>query len=213
MIHELIGMKIKVCGMKNPENIKAVAGLSPDYMGFICYDLSPRYVAALPPDVLEALPKSIYKTAVFVNEEAEKINMLINEYGFNAVQLHGSESPAFCQDLRSKVTVFKAFGVDNNFDFAQLNAYNGFVDYLMFDTKTDGYGGSGKTFDWDILNNYQLDIPFFICGGLSMDNLEKVKQIKHPAFYGVDLNSRFETAPGVKDVERLRQAFKLLRAN
>jgi phosphoribosylanthranilate isomerase len=206
-------MRIKVCGMKDPENIKAVAGLSPDYMGFICYDLSPRYVAALPPDVLEALPQSIYKTAVFVNERAEKIELLINEFGFNAVQLHGSESPDFCHYIRTKATVFKAFGLDDDFDFEQLNAYEGFVDYLMFDTKTDGHGGSGKTFDWDILNKYKLDVPFFVCGGLSLDNLEKVKQIKHPAFYGVDLNSRFETEPGMKDVEKLRQAFKLLRAN
>ncbi|MFD1255885.1 phosphoribosylanthranilate isomerase [Mucilaginibacter terrae] len=204
-------MKIKVCGMKDPENIKEVAGLSPDYMGFICYDLSPRYVAALPPAVLEALPQSVYRTAVFVNEDAGKINLLVKEYGFNAVQLHGGESPEFCQALRSKVTVFKAFGIDDAFKFDQLNAYAGYVDYLMFDTKTEVHGGSGKAFNWDTLNNYKLDIPFFICGGLSLDNLQKVKQIKHPAFYGVDLNSRFETEPGMKDITKLREAFKILR--
>lgn len=206
-------MKIKVCGMKNPENIEAVAALAPDYMGFICYDLSPRFIAALPSDVIEALPSSIYKTAVFVNESAEKIRLLIQQFGFNAVQLHGQEEPAFCDALRDQATVFKAFGVDNYFDFNQLNAYVSHVDYFMFDTKTEGHGGSGKTFDWEILNKYQLDVPFFICGGLSLDNLEKVKQIKHPAFYGVDLNSRFETEPGLKDADRLREAFTLLRAN
>jgi phosphoribosylanthranilate isomerase len=204
-------MKIKVCGMKEPENIQAVAGLRPDYMGFICYDLSPRYIDALPPDVLEQLPESVYKTAVFVNEDADKIKSLIEQFGFDVVQLHGTEDPEFCQTLRSQATVFKAFGVDDDFNFEQLNAYNGYVDYFMFDTKTEGHGGSGKTFNWDILNQYQLDTPFFICGGLSLDNMEQVKQINHPAFYGVDLNSRFENQPGLKDVEKLRKAFDILR--
>ncbi|WP_352432909.1 phosphoribosylanthranilate isomerase [Mucilaginibacter sp. PAMB04274] len=204
-------MKIKVCGMKYPENISAVAALNPDFMGFICYDLSPRYMADVSPVVLAQLPSSIYKTAVFVNEDADKIRLLIKQFGFNAVQLHGNESPEFCSNLRDEVTVFKAFGMDDGFDFTQLDAYVGHVDYLMFDTKTERHGGSGKTFDWSILNNYKLDIPFFICGGLSLDNLKKVKQIKHPAFYGVDLNSRFETQPGLKDAEKLREAFNLLR--
>jgi phosphoribosylanthranilate isomerase len=205
-------MKIKVCGMKHPENIKALAGLKPDYMGFICYNLSPRYIADLPAEVLDTVPESITKTAVFVNEGADKINALVNQFGFNAVQLHGSESPAFCNALRDKVTVFKAFGVDDDFDFAQLNDYVGQVDYFMFDTKTIGHGGSGKTFNWEILNQYQLDVPFFICGGLSPENIATVKEIKHPAFYGVDLNSRFETEPGLKNIDQLREAFNILRA-
>jgi len=198
--------------MKHPENIKALAGLKPDYMGFICYNLSPRYIADLPAEVLDTVPESITKTAVFVNEGADEINALVNQFGFNAVQLHGSESPAFCNALRDKVTVFKAFGVDDNFDFAQLNDYVGQVDYFMFDTKTTGHGGSGATFNWEILNNYQLDVPFFICGGLSLENIATVKEIKHPAFYGVDLNSRFETEPGLKNIDQLREAFNILRA-
>jgi phosphoribosylanthranilate isomerase len=205
-------MKIKVCGMKHPENIEALARLKPDYMGFICYNLSPRYIADLPAEVLDTVPESITKTAVFVNEGADKINALVNQFGFNAVQLHGSESPAFCNALRERVTVFKAFGVDDDFDFAQLNDYVGQVDYFMFDTKTTGHGGSGKTFNWEILNNYKLDVPFFICGGLSPENIATVKEIKHPAFYGVDLNSRFETEPGLKNIDQLREAFNILRA-
>jgi len=205
-------MKIKVCGMKHPENIKALAGLKPDYMGFICYNLSPRYIADLPAEVLDTVPESITKTAVFVNEGADKINALVNQLGFNAVQLHGSESPAFCNALRDKVTVFKAFGVDDDFYFTKLNDYVGQVDYFMFDTKTTGHGGSGTTFNWEILNNYQLDVPFFICGGLSLENIATVKEIKHPAFYGVDLNSRFETEPGLKNIDQLREAFNILRA-
>lgn len=206
-------MKIKVCGMKHPENIKALAELNPDYVGFICYGLSPRYIADLSADAFDTLPDSVYKTAVFVNEDADKINILINQFGFNAVQLHGSESPEFCQALRDKVIVFKAFGVDDDFDFTQLNDYKEFVDYFMFDTKTIGHGGSGETFNWGILDKYNLDVPFFVCGGLSLENVASVKEIKHPAFYGVDLNSRFETAPGLKDIEKLRNAFEILRAN
>ncbi len=206
-------MKIKVCGMKEPENIKALAELKPDCMGFICYDLSPRYIADLQAEVLASLPGSICKTAVFVNEEAANIDDLINQMGFNAVQLHGSESPTFCQSLRGKVTVLKAFGVDDDFDFAQLNDYAGHVDYFMFDTKTIGHGGSGKTFNWDILAKYQLNVPFFICGGLSPENIASVKEIKHPAFYGVDLNSRFEIKAGLKNIDQLRNAFNILRAN
>ena len=204
-------MKIKVCGMKVPENIEALVELAPDYMGFICYAKSPRYVAGLDADVLQKIPSSIIKTGVFVNEGAETIRTLIAEYSLNAMQLHGNETADFCGMLRSKVTVFKAFGIDEQFDFDQLNAYADNVDYFLFDTKTDTHGGSGKTFDWGVLNRYKLEVPFFLSGGLSLDNLQSVKQIKHPAFYGVDLNSRFETEPGLKDITKLREAFKILR--
>jgi phosphoribosylanthranilate isomerase len=206
-------MKIKVCGMENPENIAAVANLQPDFMGFIAYNQSPRYIGDLPADVLNTLPDAICKTGVFVNEDAEKIISLINQYGFNAVQLHGSETPEFCNALRHHATVIKAFGMADDFDFAHLDQYAGKADYLMFDTKTIGHGGSGQIFNWEILERYTLDTPFFICGGLSLENVEKVKQIKHPALYGVDLNSRFETQPGLKNVDQLREAFKILRAN
>lgn len=204
-------MKIKVCGLKDPENINSVSALSPDYMGFICYDLSPRFILNLPSHVLEALPASVDKTAVFVNETKETIDILIEQFGFNAIQLHGNESPEFCQSFRNKVKVLKAFGMDEDFDFNQLSAYSNSVDFFMFDTKTDAHGGSGKTFNWDILDNYKLNVPFFLCGGLSLDNIEKIKEIKHPQFYGVDLNSRFEVEPGIKDINKLKEAFKILR--
>ncbi|MGZ3757900.1 MAG: phosphoribosylanthranilate isomerase [Mucilaginibacter sp.] len=204
-------MKIKVCGLKDPENIKAVAALSPDYMGFICYERSPRFIAALPADVLSSLPASVYKTAVFVNETDQTINALIDTFGFNAIQLHGNESPELANALRSKATVFKAFGLDKGFDFAQLEPYAGSVDYFLFDTKTDLHGGSGLTFDWRMLDQYQLNVPFFLSGGLSLNNLEEVRQITHPQFYGVDLNSKFETAPGMKDIEKLTQAFNIIK--
>lgn len=197
--------------MKYPENIEALTGLNPDYTGFIFYGRSPRYVNALSANVLQSLPASIIKTGVFVNEAIETINQIITQYSLNAVQLHGAESAAFCRLLHGKVTVFKAFGVDEKFNFDLLNDYVQSVDYFLFDTKTEAHGGSGKTFNWEVLNNYKLDVPFLLSGGLSLDNLENVKQIKHPAFYGVDLNSRFEIEPGMKDIDKLREAFKILR--
>ncbi|SDD79018.1 phosphoribosylanthranilate isomerase [Mucilaginibacter pineti] len=204
-------MVIKVCGLKQPDNIKAVAALKPDYMGFICYGPSPRYINALPADALETIPANIHKTGVFVNETADNITLLISKYGFDTIQLHGDESPEFCEAFKGQVTVFKAFGVNNDFDFTKLNDYVNKADYFLFDTKTAGYGGSGQTFDWGILNNYQLDVPFFLSGGISLDNLDEVKQITHPQFYGVDLNSRFETEPGIKSIQKLEQAFDIIK--
>jgi len=203
-------MKIKVCGLRDKENIKAITALAPDYMGFICYEPSPRYVKDIPADILANLPAVIYKTAVFVDESKETITRLIEQYGFNAIQLHGSESPEFADSFRNRVTVFKAFGLSADFDFERLNNYANKVDYFLFDTKTDLHGGSGKTFDWSILNKYKLNVPFFLSGGLGLDNLEEVAQIEHPQFHGVDLNSKFETAPGLKDIEKLKKAFTML---
>lgn len=201
-------MKIKVCGMKYPGNIAEVSGLEPDYMGFICYPASPRFI-----DELQAIdaPKTILRTGVFVNESADKVEELIDTYQFDAIQLHGNESPDFCELFRNKVTVIKAFGVDEGFDFEQLEAYEGKIDIFLFDTKTNKHGGSGLTFDWALLNQYKLNTPFFLSGGLSLENLDEVKNIAHPQFYGVDLNSKFEQEPGLKDIDKLKEAFKLLR--
>ena len=204
-------MKIKVCGLKHPENIQSVAGLTPDYMGFIFYDKTPRYAKDVNPDLIGALPQTVVKTGVFVNETMPVINTMIDEYGFSAVQLHGNESPEFCAELKGKVTVIKAFGINENFDFEQLKPYADKVDFFLFDTKTPIHGGSGKTFDWGLLDSYTLEVPFFLSGGISLENLEEVKKIKHPQFYGVDLNSRFETEPGLKDIQKLQTAFDMLK--
>jgi phosphoribosylanthranilate isomerase len=204
-------MQIKICGLKHRDNIEAVTALKPDYVGFICYAPSPRFASELDDETLAVVPETISKTAVFVNETAEAIHQLIDKYHFYAIQLHGNEDPEFCAEFKDKVTVFKAFGIDRDFDFERLNQYVGSVDFFLFDTKTDKHGGSGKSFDWSLLDKYKLDVPFFLSGGLSLDNLEEVKSIKHPQFYGVDLNSRFEIEPGLKDIEKLKDAFKLLR--
>jgi phosphoribosylanthranilate isomerase len=177
-------MKIKVCGLRDADNIKAVAALEPDYMGI---------------EILNAIPAHINKTAVFVDESAKTISALIDKYNFDFVQLHGNETPAFCKALRDQAIVIKAFGIHNEFDFSQLSKYKNKVDLFLFDAKTDIHGGSGKTFDWDILDKYD------------MDNLEEVKKITHPQFYGVDLNSKFEISPGMKDIEKLEKAFTMLK--
>jgi phosphoribosylanthranilate isomerase len=204
-------MKIKVCGLRDQENIAQVAELGPDYMGFIFYDKSQRFVATLSAAALNKIPATINKTAVFVNESSENMEALINKYNFDAIQLHGDESPALCALFKGRVKVIKAFGLNTDFDFGQLYPYVDHVDLFLFDTKTDIYGGSGKIFDWDILDKYELDIPFFLSGGLSLDNLGEIENIKHPQFYGVDLNSRFETGPGIKNINELAEAFALLK--
>jgi phosphoribosylanthranilate isomerase len=204
-------MKIKVCGLMDGENIKAVTALRPDYMGFIFYGPSPRFVSDLPAEVLDNIPPYIEKAAVFVNEKAETINALIHKYNFDIIQLHGSESVEFCASFKNKVTVFKAFGISGDFDFEQLKDYADSVDFFLFDAKTEIYGGSGNTFDWTVLDKYKLNVPFFLSGGISPDNLEDVKNIDHPQFYGIDLNSKFETAPGIKNIEQLEQAFETIK--
>jgi phosphoribosylanthranilate isomerase len=204
-------MKIKVCGLKMPENILAVAALNPDFMGFIFYEGSPRYVGNQAEKMLENIPSSIQKTAVFVNKSAVEINTLIDKYHFDAIQLHGDEDPDFAYSFRNKVKVIKAFGVDNTFNFEKLNDYVNKADYFLFDTKTEKHGGSGKPFDWSVLDNYQLDVPFFISGGVSPENLEQVLNLNHPQLYGIDLNSKFEDTPGVKNIEQLTKAFETVK--
>lgn len=206
-------MEIKVCGLRDAENIKAVAALEPDYMGFIFYKPSPRFAGDIAVEVLKAIPSNIIKTAVFVNEDIEHINAILSKYKFDAIQLHGNEGPEICAMFKGRVKVIKAFGINDDFDFEDLYTYVDHVDYFLFDTKTNAYGGSGESYDWDLLDNYKFDIPFFLSGGLSLNNLESIKNIDHPQFYGVDLNSRFEIKPGLKNIEKLEMAFEMLKQN
>jgi phosphoribosylanthranilate isomerase len=205
-------MKIKVCGLRDPDNIKAVEALAPGYMGFICYEKSPRFIGTMDDDELVNISTDISKVGVFVDEDADSISKLIYKYKFDAIQLHGNESPAFCDMFKHEVQVIKAFGIDEDFDFTKPDAYKNNVDFFLFDTKTPVHGGSGQTFDWDILDKYKLDVPFFLSGGLSPDNLNEMKNIKHPAFYGVDLNSKFEVSPGLKNIDKLTQAFNTINS-
>lgn len=198
--------------MREPANIGGLSMLNPDYMGFIFYEASKRFAGELDADALKVIPAGIKTTGVFVNASAEDILSTCSKYSFAAVQLHGNESPELCRTLRETgMEVIKAFGIDESFDFSLLDAYAGFVDYFLFDTKTTGHGGSGETFNWDILNHYSLNIPYFLSGGLSASNIYKTMEIEDDRFYALDLNSRFEISPGLKDIKLLESAINTIK--
>lgn len=199
--------KLKICGMKVPENITGVAALEPDYLGFIFYKGSKRFVADLEPDYVKNLPAAIMKTGVFVNESLLEIVEMVNRYDLCAVQLHGQESPEFIEELKrhlgTHVEMIKAFGMEEGFDFNQLNAYQHLVDYFLFDTKTPAHGGSGQLFDWTLLSQYELQVPYFLSGGIDLNSAEALKKINDTRLYALDINSRFELEPGLKDIDKL----------
>ena len=205
-------MKIKVCGMKMPDNIQDLVLLKPDYLGFIFYNKSKRFVAEIDAQTLRNIPTSVKKTGVFVNEEEQQVVALVEKYKLEAVQLHGSESPEYCARLtESGLEVIKAFGIDDDFDFSKLESYTKMVKYFLFDTKTKAHGGSGLTFNWRALEKYTLAKPYFLSGGLSLENLSEVLALKDERLYAVDLNSCFETEPAIKNIEKLKLAFNILR--
>jgi phosphoribosylanthranilate isomerase len=215
-------MKIKVCGMRNPQNILSLANLNPDYIGLIFYPESKRYVSDPDKAVLSSLPSSIKLTGVFVDEKEEEVFQKVITYGLSAVQLHGTESPLYCENLRKmfknqlpavKIDLIKAFGVYSGFDFSTLEVYNDVVDYFLFDTKTSDHGGSGIVFDWTILDQYVGEKMFFLSGGLSPENVEGIFNLATKKIHALDLNSKFETEPGLKNIESLKSAFQLIRAN
>ena len=200
-------MNLKICGMKHADNLSAVVALVPDYLGFIFYEKSPRYfVNTLSPETVRALPATIQRVGVFVNAATDYVQPVADRYGLSALQLHGQEPPEQCEALRSMgYTIFKVFGVNQTFDFDQLTPYQPHVDAFLFDTATPQHGGSGLPFDWSVLSNYRLPIPFFLSGGIGLDNLDQAMKIDHPQLLGLDVNSRFETAPGRKSIHQLQQ--------
>ena len=213
-------MIIKVCGMKEPENIRQLAELNVDYMGFIFYPLSKRFAGAPDKHVLTSLPTSIKKTGVFVDANIEVIADKVNYYQLDAVQLHGAESPEFCRSLKKvlqnvcggkSVELIKALGIFPGFNFNDLEVFQEEVDYFLFDTKTAGHGGSGISFDWNILKEYVGSKPYFLSGGISAENVDGITDFADHHLYGVDLNSRFETEPGIKDISKLESVFQLIR--
>lgn len=197
---------IKICGMKFPENITTVAALHPDFMGFIFYPKSPRYAEPLDIETLNSLPKSIKKIGVFVNEDMENILTIAHKYNLDGVQLHGTELESMCAELhKAGYIVIKAFPIAEAYNFKVTKKYEGTCDYFLFDTKTEAYGGSGVKFNWGMLDEYTGDTPFLLSGGIAADDAEAILKIEHPQFAGVDLNSKFEISPGLKDVELLKQ--------
>ena len=205
-------MKIKICGMRDAENIRALSEFHPDYMGFIFYPVSKRYAGDMDADAVAQIPGTIKKTGVFVNGSLQVITDTADSYKLQAVQLHGNEEPEICRQLSAHgLEVIKAFGIDDTFNFNTLERYVGAADYFLFDTKTSGYGGSGRMFDWSILDNYKLDLPYFLSGGLNPGNISKLAEINDDRFYAADLNSGFEISPAMKNITELRKAINLLR--
>ena len=201
--------------MLHQDNINDVATLDPDFMGFIFYPKSPRYVVGrLDPDILKKLHASIIKTGVFVNESLERILDHSKTYDLAALQLHGNETPQFCNSLHELgYIIIKAFQVDERFNFSQLNAYEMSCDYYLFDTKTSAYGGSGKKFDWNILKQYNNVKPVFLSGGIAPGDEPEIEKLKDLNIYALDLNSKFEIEAGSKDVSKLATFTKNIRAN
>jgi phosphoribosylanthranilate isomerase len=200
------GPLIKVCGMLHPVNIQSLVALNPDFIGFIFYKKSKRYAGdTLDVNTLNQIPKTINKVGIFVNETEETILNTINKYNLDYAQLHGDETPEFCNNLKNKgIKIIKAISITENFDFKTINIYNDTIDYFLFDTATPQKGGSGKTFSWQILNNYQGPTPFFLAGGIDENNIETAKSIQNKYLYALDLNSKFEIEPGLKDIEKLK---------
>ncbi|WP_189663184.1 MULTISPECIES: phosphoribosylanthranilate isomerase [unclassified Polaribacter] len=224
-------MKLKVCGMKYVENIQQVAELQPDYLGFIFYEKSKRNFEGIIPE----LPEAIKKTGVFVNEIKEIVISLIEEYRLDAIQLHGDESVAYVKDLKKDLAerrdlfleenkeirkkknkhiisdenleIIKVFGIKDAFDFDVLKPYEEVVDYFLFDTKGKERGGNGTKFDWAVLAKYPFETPFFLSGGIGLEDVEEVQKIINSGLpvYALDVNSKFESEPGKKKIKELKK--------
>lgn len=201
-------LKTKVCGLRDKENVLQVAALKPDYIGFIFYEKSARYAGGADLEFINEL-SGTKKVAVFVNATEKEIDSILTRYSFDAVQLHGNERPEFCETIRLKgVELIKAFGVDSSFDFNQLKAYGSVVDYFLFDTKTRLHGGSGRKFDWDVLDEYKENIPYYLSGGIDKEAFRSASSLKDERLYCIDVNSCFELEPGVKSIPLLQTILK-----
>lgn len=225
-------LKIKVCGMRDADNIRAVAALGIDFLGFIFYPKSPRYTRkAIPETELIADTATTarhddiecrkpQRVGVFVDEMPQTIITHIYNDQLDYVQLHGHELPEMIDnlkrtvipDIRHSLKVIKAFSIAKPDDLLQTKAYEGVADLFLFDTPTESYGGSGKKFDWQMLQAYDGHTPFLLSGGIGPEDIDRIHKFEHPQCIGIDLNSRFETAPGIKDVEALRRFTENLRA-
>lgn len=203
---------LKVCGMREPANVQAVGALGADFMGFIFYPKSPRYVGQMEPALLHNLPESVLKVGVFVDASLSHVLEQVRTYGLDLVQLHGSETPEQCAAVRAAgIPLIKAFGVDTDFDFARLLPYVPHCSFFLFDTKGAHPGGNGTVFDWTMLAKYSLPVPYFLAGGIDLDHADYLRHNPLPGLFAIDLNSRFETAPGLKNVPKLSQMICLMK--
>ncbi|MDH6343920.1 phosphoribosylanthranilate isomerase [Parabacteroides sp. PFB2-12] len=207
-------MIIKVCGMTDPENIRAVAALNIHWMGFIFYKKSPRYLSEVPVLPTSLAGKEPKRVGVFVNPSLQEIRERVAAFRLDYVQLHGNESAAFCRHLQELgIAVIKAFSIETADDLQQTAVYEDHADYFLFDTKSKYYGGSGKQFDWSLLAHYKGATPFLLSGGIGPEDTEHIQRFHHPAWAGIDLNSGFETAPGLKEPHKLNKFIQSIQTN
>lgn len=210
-------MIIKVCGMREAENIRAVEQLftihySPftAWMGFIFWPKSSRYVSEHP----SYLPTHCKRVGVFVDAYIQEVQQKVAEFGLDYIQLHGHESPDYIRQLRadgSSPAIIKAISISSHNDIATYKDYEGIVDYFLFDTKAQLPGGNGQQFDWSVLADYNGNTPFLLSGGIGPDDAERIQGFSHPKCIGIDLNSRFELAPAFKDINKLKEFIKKVR--
>lgn len=198
-------IKLKICGMRDPQNILEVAALSPEYMGFIFFDKSPRNVGmdlVLP----ENFSSGITKVGVFVNALTDFILQQVHRLELDVVQLHGKESVDQLLALKDAgVKIIKVFSVDDDFDFNNTRPYKAVADFFLFDTKGKYYGGNAKVFDWRVLEAYDQEVPFFLSGGVGPDNIKDVAAIRNMNIHALDVNSGVEKEPAIKDIEKIKE--------
>lgn len=194
-------MRLKVCGMREPENIRQLVALQPDFIGMIFYPKSARYVEKQPAaDFGDAR-----KVGVFVNATNTEMLQKAQAFGLDLLQLHGEEPVEQLAELRkTDLKLIKVFSVTSELPQDQIRAYEPYVDYFLFDTKTPKYGGSGQKFNWSLLAGYDSNIPFFLSGGIDLEDLASIRQLNLKNLYAIDVNSRFELEPGLKDIEKIK---------
>ncbi len=193
-------MKLKVCGMKYEDNVQELLEIRPDFIGFIFYRASRRYVSLSELAFMKAFESEDTKTVgVFVNHDLKELIRIQKTLRLNYVQLHGSETPSYAKSVSSMgIAIIKAFQIDSNFNWSTVKPFADYVDYFLFDTKSQNYGGSGEKFDWSHLDNYSESVPFFLSGGIQLNDDKLIKEIDHPFLEGIDINSGFESNPGQK---------------
>lgn len=197
-------MKIKVCGLTKIENINQVTDLAVDFVGFIFYNKSARHVD-LNPDLIKVIHGlTTKKVGVFVDEELNEVIRLKTLLGLDYIQLHGNESVEFCMDLQVFTKIIKVFKIDDDFDFSICKQFQ-FADYFLFETKGKLKGGNGTKFNWDVLSGYNLDIPFFLSGGVRLRDVEEILKLDYPLLKVVDINSGFELKPGFKNIKLIKE--------
>jgi len=199
--------------MRNPSNIEDLVKLKPDYIGFIFYPKSKRFIGEIIPDEIQALiPVYIQKVGVFVDEPFDNLLEKFRTNKLDMIQLHGSELPGYCERLKKlDIPVIKVFGITSDFDFQTVRPYNQYCDYFLFDTSGEERGGTGKKFDWATLEKYNEDKPFFLSGGIHPDDVDVINRLPYSKLHGVDINSGFETEPGIKNISVVKAFIGELR--